>query len=154
MRLLEFLANTFEVMKVLPWLSLVACFLPLIILAWWKRIYPTPRFLAAMAVPCALTLSLLGWSDLFLVVAIADVAVVLVGLADVSSLPGRRMFKAERNVARIASLQVPQRVTLVVSNLSRRPYLVSIRDEVPGDFTANPQEFTLRFAPNSRATMH
>jgi uncharacterized protein (DUF58 family) len=154
MNLLEFLSNTFGTLKVLPWLTLAGCFLPLIVLAWWKQIFPTARLLVVMGVPCLLTLMLLGWADLLLIVAIADVAVVLIGLADVWNVPSVRMFSAERSVARIASLQAPQRVTLVVSNLSRRPFYVSIRDEVPSEFTANPEEFSLRLGPNSRATMH
>src|SRR5688500_13927185 len=99
MNLLEFLSNTFGTMKVLPWLTLSACFLPLIVLGWWKRVFPTVRLLAALGIPCLLTLLLLGWGDLLLIVAIADVAVILIGLADVWNVPVVKMFSAERNVA-------------------------------------------------------
>ena len=154
MQFLEILSNAFGTLKALPWLSLVACFLPLVVLAWWKQIYPTIRLLAAFGIPCILTLALLIWSDLFLIVAIVDIAVVVVAAADLWNIPTLRMFSGERSLSRIASLQVPQRVTLVVSNHSRRAVWVSIRDDVPLEFAVHPQDFSLRLAANSRATMH
>lgn len=97
---------------------------------------------------------MLGWPDLLLVVAMADVAVALVGLADLWNIPGVRVFSAERSVARIASLQVAHRVTLVVTNHSRQAYVVAIRDDVPTEFQSTPEEFSIRLAGSSRATMH
>lgn len=154
MDLHESFSGTLGTLKALPWLTLVGCFLPLIVLGWWKRIFPTGRLLLAFGVPCGLTVALLVWPDLFLVVALADVVVVLIGLADVWNLPNGSAFSVERNVTRIASLQVPQRVTLVISNRSRRPFRVAIRDDVPPEFVANPEQFVLRLAPASRVTMH
>lgn len=154
MHLLDILSNSLGTLKSLPWLSLVACFLPLVVLAWWKQIFPTLRLLAAFAIPCVLTTALLIWSDLFLVVAITDIAVIIVAIADLWNMPKLRMFSCERSVSRIASLQAPQRVTLVVSNHSRRAAHVSIRDDVPNEFVVHPQDFALRLAAISRATMH
>lgn len=154
MTFLDLLTSTFSTIKVLPWLTLTALFGPMVLLGWWKRIFPTPRLVALFALPCCLTLSLLIWPDLFLIVAMADLAVVFLGMTDVWQVPAKRDLEVERQVARIASLQGAQQVTLVVANLSRRPISVTVRDDVPPGFTAHPEQFPLRLAGKSRATMH
>jgi uncharacterized protein (DUF58 family) len=141
-------------LQALPWLTLAGLFAPLVVLAAWKHIYPGIRMLIALGIPCALTLSLLVWQDLILVVAAADALVVLLSLIDVFSLPAARAFGAERNVMRIASLQVPHRVTLVVANHSARSFSLGIRDDVPAEFEFAPLEFDVMLAGRSRATMH
>lgn len=141
-------------LRALPWLTLATVFVPLVVLAAWKQVYPSKRMLAAFGVPCALTFLLLVWSDLVLLIGIADALVVIAAIADVCTLPGLRSFSAERSLMRIASLNVAHRVTLVVSNHSGRAFEVEIRDDVPNEFQHEPQEFDLKLAPRSRATMH
>lgn len=154
MDLLNKVASGIGSLQALPWLTLSGLFAPLVVLAAWKRIYPSLRLLAALGVPCVLTFSLLAWPDLFLVVGIADVLFILAALADVWTVPSLRAFSAERSVVRIASLQVPHRVTLVVANHSGRSFQIAIRDDVPDEFEHEPREFDLKMAARSRATMH
>jgi uncharacterized protein (DUF58 family) len=154
MDLLQVLVDYLTSLRALPWLTLAGLFAPLAILAAWKQIYPDVRLVAALGLPCLLTFSLLIWSDLFLVVAAVDVIVVLLGLVDLPSLPGLNSFRTERTVGRIASLNVPHRVGLVVSNQSRAPYVIGLRDDVPPEFQHAPHEFELNLSARSRATMH
>ena len=94
-----------------------------------------------MMAPCALTLGLLFWADALLLVAAADLAIFLVAVVDLWSLPGQRAFSAEREMLRTASLQKPHAVALTVNNHSRRKWKVAIRDDVPQEFVATPDEF-------------
>ena len=57
------------------------------VLAGWKRIYPHVPLLFVLAVPCLLAFALLIWTDLILVVAAADLIVLLLAAADLGTLP-------------------------------------------------------------------
>jgi uncharacterized protein (DUF58 family) len=143
-----------EWIAALPWLILLLYTTPLIVLAVWKRVFPALPLLIALAVPCVLTLALLIWPDLTLIIAAVDAFVLLYAGADVITLPTAHAFSAERQVKHIASLRMPHRVTLTVNNQTRRAFSVGIRDDVPQEFSASPEEFNLRLAARSRATMH
>jgi len=143
-----------HVLRTLPWLTLLGVFVPLLVLAWWRRIYPHIPLVLLMVGPCLLTFALLVWNDLFLVVAAADVLVALVAVADLWTLPGTRSLSAERSAMRVASINMPHRVELLVNNHSARRLFVAVRDDVPDEFLAAPEEFSLRMEPRSRATMH
>jgi uncharacterized protein (DUF58 family) len=142
------------VLRSLPWLLLVLLFAPLVTLAYWRRSYPHTPLVLVLLLPCVLTLGLLFWSDVFLLVATADVAIVLVAVADLLTLPGPRAFAAERQTLRIASLRKRHPVTLTVSNLSRRPFHLRIRDDWTQELDATPAEFSRRLPGRSRATLH
>ncbi|MEO8494499.1 MAG: DUF58 domain-containing protein [Planctomycetota bacterium] len=144
----------FQLLRALPWLMLLAIFAPLVGLAAWRRIHPHIPLVLMMVGPCLLTFALLVWDDLFLVVAIADVVVVLIAVGDFWTLPRSRAFSAERTATRVASINMPHQVTLLISNHSKRPYFVSVRDDIPDEFLAEPEEFSTRLEPRSRATMH
>ena len=150
---LDGMQEGFAWLRALPWVALLLYAAPLAVLAAWKQVYPSRTALIALCLPCLLTLALLLWSDLFLVVAAADVLVILVALADLGTLPRRRAFSAEREVARIASLRVPHRVGLVVANHSPQPFRVLVRDDAPAEFEVSPEQFRLQLAGRSRAAM-
>jgi len=141
-------------LRTLPWLTLALFALPMVVLAWWKRIYPHVPLVVAMLVPCLLTFSLLIWSDLLLVIIGVDLLLLLAAAFDVLTLPATNSFSVERSALRIASLGMPHRVELLVSNRSNRSCLVDVRDHLPEEFDATPDLFTIRLAPRSRAVMH
>lgn len=151
---LETAGEGFQLLRTLPWLTLLVIFAPLVALASWRRIYPHIPLVLMMVGPCLLTFALLIWPDLFLVVAIADAVVVLIAVGDVWTLPRANAFSAERSTTRVASIDVPHQVTLLINNQSNRPYFVSIRDDIPDEFHAEPEEFSTRMEPRSRVTMH
>lgn len=127
---------------------------PLLVLAWWKRIYPNVPLVLALLVPCALTLGLLVRDELLLLVIATDLVVLLIAVLDVWSMPGQRVFHPERSAMRVASLGMPHQVTLIVSNLSRRSFRLDLCDDLPQEFTAEPRDFTIELNGRSRATMH
>ena len=143
-----------RLLQALPMLTLLLIFAPLVALASWRRIYPHIPLVLLMIGPCLLTFALLIWSDLFLVVAIADIVVVLIAVADCWTLPGVRAFSAERSAMRIASINMPHQVSLTISNQSGRSFFVAIRDDLPPEFDATPDEFSMQMEPRSRNTMH
>jgi uncharacterized protein (DUF58 family) len=143
----------FQWLQALPWLMLLLCSAPLLVLAAWKQVYPSGRLLGLLLLPCALTMALLVWHDLFLVVACADLLVALLAAADLSTLPTRQAFSAERKVARIASLRKPQRVFLHINNQSRRAFQLDVRDDVPQELRAAPSQMAVQLTGRSRASL-
>ncbi|MFM2095876.1 MAG: hypothetical protein RIS70_3000, partial [Planctomycetota bacterium] len=132
------------------WLGLVATWF--IAIAAWKRIYPYYSLLILTLVPCILAAGLFLWPSLALVVLVADAAVALTMLVDLRSLPKAADFVVRRELLKVASIQKNHRVTLVLSNQSSRSRLVWVRDDIPQDFTAEPEQAAIAMTPNSRAT--
>ena len=150
----------------LPALILLLAAIPLLIIAWAKRIYPDRMLLYLFAVPCFLTglllvpqsslpqalAALFKRDSLALIVAI-DLAVVAIVTWDLFSLPSRRMFSTERECQRIASLQQYHPVTVSVDNRSSREYQVWIRDDMPNEFEVMPDEIYINVPPMSRCSV-
>jgi len=82
------------------------------------------------------------------------VVILLVAAADLLSLPQPRSFSVERSTLRIASLKKRHAVSLTVSNHSGRACQLWVRDDVPQEFEAQPDEFVRRLAARSRITLH
>ncbi|MBC8353887.1 MAG: DUF58 domain-containing protein [Planctomycetes bacterium] len=143
-----------KLLQALPWLTLVVIFAPIVALASWRKIYPHVPLVLMMVAPCLLTFALLIWEDLFLVVALADVVVVLIAFGDFWTLPRTEAFSAERTATRVASINMPHRITLLINNHSKRPFFVSVRDDIPDEFIAEPEEFSTLMESRSRVTMH
>jgi uncharacterized protein (DUF58 family) len=135
-------------------LLVVVLIAPLVALAAWKKIYPHTPFLVALAVPCLLTMALLIEPRLLIAVLIIDVAVFVVSLADVFTLPGKKAFQVQRETTRVASIQKNHRVTLHITNLSWRSRTAWIRDDIPQEFEPTPKEFVVRLGSRSRTTVH
>jgi len=75
-------------------------------------------------------------------------------LLDLATVPRRAWFDCAREMGRIASLRMPHPVQLTISNRSRQLLEVAVRDEVPDDCDADPEQFRLRLPPMSRSTAH
>jgi len=133
---------------------LVLFIAPLAALAYWKRTFPYTPLAIVMLGPCILSLGMLFYPELFLLVGTADVVILLVAAADLFSLPGERAFSAERSTLRITSLKKRHRVSLTVNNHTRRTWNVWIRDDVPQEFEATPDEFVRRLSGQSRTTLN
>lgn len=135
-------------------LLIVALALPLATLAWWKRIYPHVTQLALLAVPCLLSLALLADGRLLPLVLIADLVIPVLALIDLFTLPRKTALAVSRESLRVASLQQPHKVELHITNLTGRSLTAWVRDDLPGEFSAEPKEFILRLGPRSRTTVH
>lgn len=135
-------------------LLIILCALPLLILAWWKRIYPHTPLVVLLGIPCILSLALLLQPALLPVIGLIDVLIPLVAILDLTTLPRKRAFAIERETTRVVSVQKSHQISLHISNLSFRQLAAWIRDDLPQEFQATPAEFMLRLAPRSRATVH
>jgi uncharacterized protein (DUF58 family) len=133
---------------------LVLFIAPLAALAYWKRVFPYTPLAIVMLGPCILSLGMLFRPDIFLLVGTVDVVILLIAAADLFSLPGERAFSAKRSTLRTTSLQKRHRVSLTVSNHTRRTWHVWIRDDVPQEFEATPEEFVRRLSGQSRTTLN
>lgn len=146
-------------------LMLAPVALALGVLAYFQRVYPHRPLVLAALVPGLLSLGLfyelfatrryveLTESAVFWPLVAADLAIVAVAALDLWSLPRRQAFSAERQVGRIASLQKPHAVALVLVNHGRRGLFVQVRDDVPPELAAEPDEFRLRLGPRSRTSL-
>jgi uncharacterized protein (DUF58 family) len=135
-------------------LLLLAYAAPFLVLAWWKRIYPSTPLLLALAAASLFTFSLLVSSEMVLVILVIDAVLAVLAAVDLFTLPGKKAFTAERETSRVASLQQNHRVTLTIANNSRLTRHVRLRDDVPQEFEAQPAEFALRLSPRSRTVIH
>ncbi len=127
---------------------------PLLILAWWKRIYPHTTLVLALGVPCLLALALLVQPALLPLIGLIDGIIAVVALLDLLTLPRKNAFTIERETTRVVSVQKNHPVSLHISNLSQRSPTGWIRDDIPQEFETQPQEFVLRLAARSRVTVH
>lgn len=135
-------------------LLIIVCALPLLVLAWSKRIYPHTPLVVLLGIPCVLSLALLIQPGLLPLIGIIDLAIPVVAIIDLLTLPRKRAFAVERETTRVVSVQKSHPITLHVSNLSQRSIAAWIRDDIPQEFEPTPAEFMIRLAPFSRATMH
>ncbi|HEX7377514.1 MAG TPA: DUF58 domain-containing protein [Pirellulales bacterium] len=127
-------------------------------LAYWLRVFPHRPLVYLAMLPAALSLLLLlprftrddtSWYPLLLI----DAALALVAAVDLLSLPRGKSFGVDRETQRVASLGKPHAVTLIVSNYSRFARFVSVRDDVPHELRATPEDFQLSLTSRSRAVL-
>ena len=135
-------------------LLVILCALPLLVLAWWKRIYPHTPLVVLFGIPCVLSLALLLQPALLPIIGLIDVLIPLVAILDLVTLPRKRAFGVGRETTRVVSVQKSHQITLHISNLSSRALAAWVRDDIPQEFQATPAELLLQLAPRSRATVH
>lgn len=143
-----------EQLSVLPVLALLLFAVPLLVLAWARRIFPSQLLVMLGLIPCLLTGALLWKVDAIPLIVTVDVALAVVAVWDLFSVPGASRFSAERDCQRIASLRKNHRVTLTVANRGPQDQFVTVRDDVPQDFLPAPDEFSLRLPGRSRSVVH
>lgn len=139
-------------LRIDPFVVMALVALPLVLIAWRMRAYPHPALVWLAVVPFLLSLVTTTIPQLFVVVLAIDIALGLLAMIDLFTLPAQGSFAAERTVGRIASLRQNHRVTLELMNYTRRAQYVTLCDDVPAEFDATPAEFNLRLAPSSRAS--
>lgn len=132
-------------------LALVA--LPLWALAYWFRIYPHPPLVVLAAVPAALTPLVVFWEHAIWLVLAADIVVAVLAAIELLSLPAKHEIGIERKLGRIASIRAAHPVSITLNHHGRRPRLLWIRDGLPNELEAQPDEFALQLAPRSRTTV-
>lgn len=155
-----------------PWGLFAIFLLPLVVFAWWRKVYPHVLMSVALIIAFLITVGdaflapdvvafpisgkhetlniKIGW----LIVLSVDLWIFVLATVDFMTIPRASRFTAERQTLRIASLKQNHRVSLTITNRSRRRIKAWIRDDVPQEFTAEPKQFVLRMPPRSRSTVH
>ncbi|MBN2023811.1 MAG: DUF58 domain-containing protein [Pirellulales bacterium] len=135
-------------------LELAAVAAPLWLLGRYARVFPRRRLVLAALAPSAVTFGLLA-TDWFLpAVVLVDVALVVLAVGDLATLPRARHFSVERQAVRVASLRKPHPVSLTVDNLARRAWNVSVRDGVPRLLSPSPEQFDVSLPRRRRTVLH
>ena len=149
---------------------LVLTALPIAALAFYLRAYPHRPLVHLLIIPAAMAvvlavagpqlaptvnIPLLGrdwhvpWPLLMV-----DLAVLVVTIGDLMTLPRAGDFSAERTTGRLASITKTHQVTLTVSNLSSRPRMVWIRDDADQSLCPEPKDFIIALRAKSRSILH
>ncbi len=115
--------------------------LPLLLIARIKRAYPSRRLLFLVALPAIGTLFLVVTPQLRNPILIADLVLVCVAAVDIFRLSGRKKFGAERKILRVASLNKPHQVEVIVRNNSDSNAKIIVADDLPAGCEAEPSEF-------------
>lgn len=132
--------------------------IPLIALAYFAKIYPHwPLILLLLGLPVATAILVFTpgsfgparqWT-----LALVDLGLVLLATVDLLTLPRHKHFSARRSLGRIASLGKHHSVELVISNHSKRPHAVKIRDDAAEQLAPDPEEYIVQLQPKSRSTL-
>jgi uncharacterized protein (DUF58 family) len=127
-------------------------------------IWPGRALGVALLFPALASLALLVSQSFLPVVLALDAAIASVALLDLITLAGAGRMTVDRRMGRVCSLDEPADVELVLENRGRAQRAVRIRDDVPDEFTADPNTFELvvpgqrqavlayRFVPKRRGT--
>ena len=153
-RLNQWLSQNAELLNHYSVMIVLVAVLPLALLAWTRRTFPHMAAMAVFSIPVVLTFALLIDKRLLGAVLAVDLLIPLLLLIDLFTIPSQKSLTIERQALKIASLQKPHRVTLMISNVTARAFSVWMRDDVPQEFTAEPNEFVLRLGSRSRSTVH
>lgn len=113
-------------------------------------------FAAGLAVCVLLVFMLVGGSLTYIAWSLValNLAILIIAAFDLASLPRARHFSAERETSRIASLLKKQKVTLTIIYRGKWGVHLTVRDDVPQQFQAVPEQFELDVQPQSRSTVH
>ena len=138
-------------------LNLLVILVPLVLLlaalAWRYHIYPHRGLILAATVPALLSVGLLAWPQVWLVLIVLDGLLALLALIDLCTLGRPREFPIERQVGLIASLAKPHPVRLILANTSGRLQTVWVRDGLPAQLSADPDQLAVTLPSGSRCTL-
>lgn len=143
--LVQFLAHT------LKWERFQLSFPPVS-----SRVWLGMTFMSLLAICVLFAFATVGHSLVWVAWTLVglNLLIVLIAAIDLVSLPRAKDFSVERETTRIASLLKKQKVVLTVTYKGPRSLHLSVRDDVPQQFQAVPEEFNLDVEPRSRTTVH
>ena len=124
-----------------PVLLLMLMGLPLLLLAWWREIYPRHQMLALITLPAVVATSAVFLAPMVYLALGLLVFLLLIAVADIFSIPSSRKLEISRTSGSIASLGKPHKVSLELINQSQSANPINVRDDLPDEFEATPKEF-------------
>ena len=139
----------------LPWLTLIVLAMPLILVSWRLKIYPTAWWVLVLLGSLATSVATIFQPGLLFVAALLDLG--LIGIATVDLLlvflQTNRGISVSRSIPRTCSLGVPVGSDLTVENRTSMTLRGFVRDDVPENFECSPPEHPLRLPPTGRLTV-
>ncbi len=137
-----------------PWLLMLAALLPLVLLMWWRKIFPTGRFALAAVVPLLMSLAI-PWlpNPWWYVIATVDLTIVVVAIVDLWTLPDHKNIHVSRNMPRVASLDKPHPVEIAIDNRSRWVLRMRLSDDASDHLTLEPPVHSVRLEPGKRLSV-
>ena len=120
----------------LPWLTLLVLSLPLILVVWRLKIYPTIWWVLVLLVSMAASVATIFQPSFLVIAAVLDLG--LVGIATVDLLLvylyANRGISVTRSIARTCSLGIPLDSELTIENRSSMTLNGRVRDDLPDFF--------------------
>lgn len=134
-----------------PWTVLFACLIPLALLMYFQRIFPTHRSSVAVAVPLCLTIPLPWASDWWwMVPASFGAFIALVHVTDLLTLPSAKDFKLTRSMQRVASIASGHPIEVGIENRGSRSIQVEVAEDTHAGLRVFPEKHQLRLLPGKR----
>jgi uncharacterized protein (DUF58 family) len=143
--------QTIYQMGVSPWLLMALAVVPLVLLMWLRKTFPTGRLALLAAVPFLMSL-LIPWLPAwwwYLVVG-ADIAIVIVATVDAGTLPDVTQLHLERHMPRVASLDKPHPVEVSIDNRSARMLRMTLAEDASDGLTIAPPLHYIAMLPGKR----
>lgn len=145
---------TVHELSVSPWLLMLAVLLPLILLMWWRKIFPTSRLAFVAMLPLAMSLAIPWLPDLWwYFIAAVDVSIVVIALIDLWTLPDHKHIQVARSMPRVASLDKPHPVEIAIDNRSKRLLRMRLSDDASDHLTLDPPVHIVRIEPGKRVSV-
>lgn len=113
-------------------------------------IAPTRRLCLVALVPLVPTIALFAAPEAWPAVAVADLVVVAVAVGDLARIPAGRAIRGRREIQSIATRGSPQRVTLILENLSRQSCELEVADDQPASILVTGPPTRLRLPAGGR----
>jgi uncharacterized protein (DUF58 family) len=117
-----------------------------------KMIWPGRALGVALLFPALLSLTLFIADEFLPLVLLFDTAVGALAVFDLFTLWGAGRVSVERHLSAVCSLDLPGSVELVLENLGSWTRFLTVRDDVPDEFTAEPASFEVKL-PGKRKVM-
>lgn len=138
-----------------PWLVLILLTLPVAVIAWRLKVYPTWWWTAFIGVSLVLSMFAAFLPAFLAAVLLLDGLFVTLVVGDLIILmrTTRRGITAERSVARTASLGVELPCELTIRNETVVHLRGAVRDDLPSDFTSRPTSHVLDLPSRGQVTM-
>ena len=151
MWMMELFETVFDFLINRPLVMMAAMAVPLFAAWFFKRCFPTRKFLAIMLFPFLLSIGTVVFPQA--VWFVISLNLFLLGLAafDVLTIIAARRFEASREVLKIASLGKMHECELTITNYSKRSCWTEIRDDVPTEFVPDIEKFNYQFAARSKS---
>jgi uncharacterized protein (DUF58 family) len=128
--------------------------IPLVISAWWRKVYPRAQMYFTLLVPLLLATIHLVWPQLLYLILMLDVVLLMLVAGDLFTVVDRRQWTVKRTMVRVASLAKPHHVQTELDYRGTWPAYVTLTEDFPAQFRLEPSQQSHYFSGRSRATFH